>query len=319
MRLFFCAGLLFTVALVINAPILLGQAVCHPFQPQEVTALFAYCRSHFHLNANVALSIIKNDVINSACYRQVTISSTQQTAPLVLFVSPDHRFVSASLVDLKGAPSDWERADASRTNAILTAEYSAAEGRVNAPLTVVEFADFECPFCRTLNEWFHALPVDLTSRIRIVYKHLPLPSHPWARAASAAAICSEKQSPASFWALRDFLFRSQTDLTVDSLRRRVASQGSVLGINVRELFSCVDNGEADTIIERDFLLARYLRVTGTPTLFINGVRLSPIMAQSQLQEQITKTLESGPLVQGSANSESALSNAPNPSTKVRSQ
>jgi protein-disulfide isomerase len=135
-------------------------------------------------------------------------------------------------------------------------------GNGNAPVTVVVFSDFECPFCRKGADRIRELEAKYPTQVRFAFKHLPLPFHERARPAAIAAIAAAKEG--KFWELHDRFFANQREL--DDVGAHLKAVGLVL-----------DEGKkasAETQLERDGVEAKRLGVTGTPTFFVNGKRLT---------------------------------------------
>ena len=99
---------------------------------------------------------------------------------------------------------------------------SATRGPENAPVTIVVFSDFECPFCRKFAQILTEALSSNEDDVRVVFHHLPLPMHPWARMAAEMAGCAELQSNEAFWSLHDKIFENQTAVTADNAKDKLA-------------------------------------------------------------------------------------------------
>jgi protein-disulfide isomerase len=141
---------------------------------------------------------------------------------------------------------------------------SPQRGRADALVTIVEFADFQCPFCKRVRETLGQLERDRGDRIRIVFKHNPLPFHPNAMPAAEASLAAEAQG--KFWQMEEVLFENQTALGRADLERYAARIGLDLGRFRRDL----DGHAHRARIEADQRLASDLGARGTPTFFVNG-------------------------------------------------
>lgn len=139
-------------------------------------------------------------------------------------------------------------------------------GPDDAAVTIVEFADYQCPFCaRYARETYPALIDRFGDRVRYVVRNYPLGArHPHARKAAEAAECASDQG--EFWTYRDHLFRNQASLDVESLNRFADE----LGLDPRAFRDCLESGEKADIVARDADDARRYGVRGTPTFFVNG-------------------------------------------------
>jgi len=139
-------------------------------------------------------------------------------------------------------------------------------GPPNAKVTIVEFSDFQCPYCKMFNDDTLAqLKKTYGDRVRFVYRDFPLDSiHPYARTAAEAAQCAHEQG--NFWEYHDVLFANQQALTIPDLKR-YAQQ---LGLDTQRFNSCVDSHKYQASVEADVQEGNRLHVSGTPTFFING-------------------------------------------------
>ena len=139
-------------------------------------------------------------------------------------------------------------------------------GKPDAPVTVVEFSDYECPFCqRHFANTLPALKKDYidAGKVRYVFRDFPLDSiHPQARKAAEAAHCAGEQG--KYWEMHDRLFKNQRALMVDNLRGFARD----LGLKVEDFNSCLDQGKYATTVSEDLAAGSAVGVTGTPTFFI---------------------------------------------------
>jgi protein-disulfide isomerase len=140
-------------------------------------------------------------------------------------------------------------------------------GPANAPVTIVEFTDFECPFCARAEEHVSAISAEYGSRVRIVYKSLPLPMHDHARTAAKAALAAGLQG--KFWQYHDALFTHQSALD----RASLDGYAKTLGLDVARFDKDIDGPALEAAIAVDEGDAKSLDAGGTPTFFVNGRRI----------------------------------------------
>lgn|SRR5574341_734022 len=158
-------------------------------------------------------------------------------------------------------------------------------GPDNAPVTIVEFSDFQCPYCkRFVDQTFNQLREEYGDQIRIVYRDFPLSSiHPDAELAAEAAECAADQG--KFWEMHDTIFANQT---LGIGRDALLGFAEDVGLDMEEFTTCLDNGTHRDEIAKDLQDGTSYGVSGTPTFFINGYRLvgaQPIEAFRTLIDQ----------------------------------
>ncbi len=154
-----------------------------------------------------------------------------------------------------------------------------ARGPSTAKVTIVEFSDFQCPFCARVNATLEQLLRDYPRDVRIVFRHNPLPFHDHAAAAAEAAVAAEKQG--KFWEMHDLLFADQNDLDRAALELHAVQ----LGLDLTAFRAALDTHAGKARVDEDLALGRQVGVRGTPTFFIDGRPLmgaQPIAAFKQL-------------------------------------
>lgn len=141
-------------------------------------------------------------------------------------------------------------------------------GPDDAPITIVEFSDFQCPYCRRFHaDTYQSLLDAYPGKIRFVYRNLPLTSiHPDAMPSAIASLCANDQNV--YWDYHDKLFSSET-LT----RETFIQYANDLNLNVDQFTACLDSGEHDDDIKQDMDFALNLGVQSTPTFFVNGLAI----------------------------------------------
>lgn len=142
-----------------------------------------------------------------------------------------------------------------------------ALGRVDAQVNIVEFVDFECPYCRTLAPAMKSVLERSKEQVRVIFKHFPLESHSNAYGAAKAGVCADQQG--RFWEYYEGAFSGKHPLTEAGLN----SIAAVIGLDPAQFKSCLASATTDQAIQRDVDLGRTVGVKGTPTLFVNGRRL----------------------------------------------
>ena len=223
-----------------------------------------------------------------------------QTSPVLGWLEPSRaprlRPDSPLLFAFQNAPlpkPEPENADKRRSlMRLLTEGNLPTLGPRSAPVTMVIFSDFECPYCRKLVDILdqQILPVQ-TGRIQVVYRNFPLSSHPWALVAAEEAGCAALQGNGQFWALHNKIFADQKTINKDNAKSRVLELAkSIPGINFEAFQTCVEKQAALKNVLRDVSMGNMASIYATPTLFVNGWRLDGVGSASELKEVVAYAL-----------------------------
>ena len=139
-----------------------------------------------------------------------------------------------------------------------------SRGPATAPVTIVEFSDFQCPYCRAVSGTLKTLEQRYGNKVRIVYRDFPLPNHRDAPKAAEAAACAHEQG--RFWQMHDKLFESQSGLQVADLKRYARD----IGLDAARFDTCLDSGTREAVWRQNRTEGQRFGVSATPTFFING-------------------------------------------------
>ena len=147
-------------------------------------------------------------------------------------------------------------------------------GNPDAPVTLEEFGDFQCPPCGKFSEFVEELLKEYNSRLRVVFRNFPLSGHEHAREAALAAEAAGLQG--KFWEMHDTLYREQETWTkAPNVRELFESYAGTIGLDVNQFKKDMDGDKARERVDSDRALADFLGVKATPTLFINNRPVDP--------------------------------------------
>jgi len=161
----------------------------------------------------------------------------------------------------------------------------AAKGPENAPITIVEFSDFQCPYCSRANESVEQVMKAYPNQVRLVFRHFPLDFHQQAPKAAEASLCAQDQG--KFWEMHDKLFANQKALEVPALK----GYAKELGLDTGKFDKCLDSGEKAATVQADLADGKKVGVNGTPAFFINGVLLSGAQPFDEFKSVIDSELQ----------------------------
>lgn len=162
-----------------------------------------------------------------------------------------------------------------------------SKGTDNAPVTIVEFSDYQCPFCSRSEEVVKKVLDEYKGKVRLVFRQFPLPFHNQAAKASEAALCAADQG--KYWEMHDKLFASQSALAVPQLKEHAKG----IGLDSSKFDKCLDAGEKSKMVEASKKAGDEAGVTGTPAFFINGRPLSGAQPFEKFKEIIDYELTGG--------------------------
>ncbi len=171
-----------------------------------------------------------------------------------------------------------------RFEAVVTDAHPARGGDADAPVTIIEYTDFQCPFCSRVQPTIEAILEQYDGSVRHVFKQLPLPMHAQARLGAEAALCAGDQG--QFWEMHDWLFANKNSINRDAL----AAQAATLGLDVDEFNGCIDAEKYASLIDEDVQEANSFGITGTPGFLINGRVLRGAVPMDQFQAVINEEL-----------------------------
>lgn len=205
--------------------------------------------------------------------------------------------VSGTILYSKGITPGGNNGDPNELPAKVKVEISKDDhilGDPKAEVTIVEFSDFQCPFCRTFwSDTYSKIKTKYvdTGKVKLVYKHFPLDFHPMALPSALASECAAEQS--RFFEMHDKIFQEQVKLgqgTVAYTETKLKQWGAQIGLNVGQFNSCLDSQKYASRVSSDQDYGTKLGVNGTPAFFINGNRLVGAQPFASFQKLIEDEL-----------------------------
>jgi len=151
---------------------------------------------------------------------------------------------------------------------VQVAAEGPARGPKDAPVTIVEFSDFECPYCGAAHDTVEQVMSTYAGKVRLVYRQFPLSFHPHAAKAAEASLCAADQG--KFWEYHDVLFKNQKKLDPTDLK----AHATEVGIDSQKFGQCLDSGDKKKAVDADQQAGLQAGVGGTPAFFINGIFLN---------------------------------------------
>jgi protein-disulfide isomerase len=285
LRCFIHFGLL--AAVLAAVPALIAQA------PNQVAArekIISYVRERFGIPA--AVKITMTDLRESAypdyLETTVTLDDGKDKRSQPIFISKNMRYlVEGSIFNLGGdSPQDFVR--------LISLQGQATQGPANAPVTLVEYSDLECPVCAHLHE---QLETDVIpkygSKLRVVFKEFPLVTiHDWALTGAIAAQCIYQMDSSKYVEFRTAVYKNQDRITGERARDMLLHFAAEAGIDSLKLAACIDSQGSLSRVEANTHEGEALGVGQTPTSFINGRTLIGAPPSAEIYKLIDEALRS---------------------------
>ncbi|HZT33105.1 MAG TPA: DsbA family protein [Bryobacteraceae bacterium] len=255
-----------SAALVIGAP---GPAA-KPSALDKPT-LEAYVRHLFVWGPQIHVEVGDPKPSQLPGFYEVTIHASAGSASqdFPLMVSKDGRHIlQGNVYDVTQNPfkPDLDK---------LKPQFQPSFGTPGAPVVLVEFTDFECPFCKEEAKLLREnVKTAYPKQVRLYFMDYPLTQiHPWAKAAAVAGRCIFKQNANLFWDYHDWIFEHQGEINPDNLKSKVLEFAKGKEIDALQLERCMETKAAEADVDKSIAAGKSLNVTSTPTLFINGRRI----------------------------------------------
>jgi protein-disulfide isomerase len=238
--------------------------------PAKDAALKTYLQKHFKIPSPdlIKLGPAIKTPFEGLLARQMTVSNEagQNVATTLFFDKGETKAIIGQYIDAGSEP--WGRVNMSGVNL----DDHPTQGPADAPVTIVEFADFECPFCAHAFSALETL-VNTTykGKVKVIFKAYPLNVHPWAIKAAEAAECARLQNPAAFWDFARYFYTNQGSIDPKNVQNHVDKLAKAQKLDQASLKACMDSSQTSARIKQDQTDGNSIHVTSTPTFFVNGI------------------------------------------------
>lgn len=252
-----------------TAPLPSG-AVAATTDPARDAALKTFLQKHFKIpNPDlIKFGAPVQTPIAGLFARPLVVSNEngQSVSTMLFFDKNESKAIIGQYLDLGSEP--WGRMNLSG----IHLSDNPMLGPADAPVTIVEFADFECPFCA------HAFSVLETmvnttykGKIKVIFKAYPLNVHPWAVKAAQAAECARLQNPDAFWDFARYFYSNQGSINPKNIQDHVDKEAATLKLDGPSLKACMASASTADHVKQDQTDGNSIKVSSTPTFFVNGI------------------------------------------------
>jgi protein-disulfide isomerase len=240
----------------------------------------AYLRNLYAFGPNVQLSVgpLMGTAVEGILETNIDVVIEGNKQTVKFYVSKDGKFL------FRGELSDMTKDPLAETRAQIQMQDAPTVGDKNAPVTLVEYSDFECPVCKKLHDVLRAVLPNYAGKVRLVFKDYPIEQiHPWARSAAIAGRCAYQRDPAAFWKIYDLIYDNQEVISAANAWTKLSDYAAQSGLDGDTFKTCMASPEPGAAIEASRANGQLLEVNSTPTVFVNGRRM--VGADQNLLEQ----------------------------------
>ena len=287
---------LFVMVVLCLASLLRAEgATCAPVTEEQKVSLSHYVERRYRLPAQMPVSVSEVSTVEGSCYQKLHfIASGLRRFSLTLYLTPDRKFLVSELNDVTVDPiAEEKRQAAARRSDLERNDGCPVLGRPDAPITIVVFSDFQCPYCKSFAEMAKQVVAE-ESQVKLVFRNMPLSMHQWARPAAELGLCVQMQKPQAFWQVHDYFFEHQQELNVNNLLPKTLEfVKSEVKLSLEPLQTCMSAKLASAQLDRDLALAEANQVQGTPTVFVNGKHVNGTPTREHLLTLIREVLHNG--------------------------
>ena len=230
----------------------------------------AYLRNLYAFGPEVPVSVglPKETPIEGLMETTIHVTIGENKESVKFYVSKDGKYL------FRGEMSDLTKDPLAENRGQIQMKDAPSLGDPKAPVTLVEYSDFECPVCRGLHDVLRGMLPNYAGKVRVVFKDFPLEQiHPWARTAAIAGRCAYQQNPASFWKMYDLIYDNQEIISAGNAWTKMMDYAGQSRLDTDAFKSCMTSPEAGEAVNTSRANGQLLEVNSTPTVFVNGRRM----------------------------------------------
>ncbi len=243
-------------------------------RPSQATVL-EFLRHTFGYESNLKYQVVEIKPADDPALTEVSVlmNTPEGQQVLKLFVTPDQKYaLSGEFVPFGADPYAPARQLLQKAN-------GPSRGPSNAPVTIVEFGDLQCPACKRAQPTIEKLLADVPNA-KLIFQQFPLTQiHKWALLAAKYGLCVAKQNNDAYWKFIDTVYQHQDELqpqTEEQVAPKLKEYASGVGVNADQVEQCTKDAAVSLQINDSVTLGQSLEITGTPTLFIGGRKIGNV-------------------------------------------
>jgi protein-disulfide isomerase len=229
----------------------------------------AFLRNYYALGSEIKITVgTPTELGTSGIFETLVEVKTPDSSDKVkMYLSKDGRYL------MRGELSDLTKDPLAENIALIKTDGAPVFGDPKAPITVVEYSDFECPVCRNLHDALRGMLPNYP-QVKVIFKDFPLDGiHPWARTAALAGRCAYQQDAHSFWKVYDLIYDQQELISAANAYEKMVEFATKSGLNADTFKSCMASPQVTAEVDASIANGNQLDVRSTPTIFVNGRRI----------------------------------------------
>lgn len=263
-----------TLKVLLLALIVLGATAAVAQQPtaapgQVQKSVEGFLRDFFALGPDYTITVSAPKPFGESGLSEVSIDvkSPEGSNDVKMYVTADGRYL------IRGEVNDLTVNPMAQNVAKFDLKDAPVFGDPKAPITIVEYGDFECPVCRNFHDAIRGM-LPKYPQVKLVFKDFPLDQiHPWARTAALAGRCAYQQDPKAFWKMYDLIYDNQELISASDAYDKMMEFAGKANLNAENFKACLASPQATAVIDASLENGKMVDVNSTPTLFVNGRRL----------------------------------------------
>jgi len=246
-----------------------------------------FLRNYYALGPDYTITVGAPKPVGSSGLTEVSVDvkSADGGDTVKMYLTSDGRYL------IRGEVNDLSKDPLAENIAKFDLKNAPVFGNPNAPITIVEYGDFECPVCRNFHDAVRGI-LPKYPQAKLIFKDFPIDQiHPWARTAAIAGRCTYQQDPKAFWKMYDLIYDNQELVTPADAYDKMIEFAGRAGLNTDTFKSCLSSPQAAAEVDASLENGKVLGVRSTPTVFVNGRPLpgaDPHALQQYLDFEVAK-------------------------------
>jgi protein-disulfide isomerase len=246
-----------------------------------------FLRNYYALGPDYAITVGTPKPVGSSGLSEVSVDvkGADGGDSVKMYLTADGRYL------IRGEVNDLSKDPLAENISEFDLKNSPVYGDPNAPITIVEYGDFECPVCRNFHDAVRGL-LPKYPQAKLIFKDYPIEQiHPWARTAAIAGRCAYQQDPKAFWKMYDLIYDNQEVVSASNAYDKMLDFAGRAGLNTDAFKACLGSPQAAAEVDASIANAKLLNVRSTPSVFVNGRPLpgaDPHALQQYLDFEVAK-------------------------------